>query len=34
MHDFRIVVFDAEGRRLKDIFWDPSVDLEGALAGL
>lgn len=34
MHDFRIVVFDADGRRRKDILWDPSMDLEAILADL
>lgn len=34
MHDFRIVLFDAQGRRVRDILWDPSVDLEAALGDL
>jgi protein SCO1 len=34
MHDFRIVLFDAEGRRKRDILWEPSMDLEHALADL
>jgi len=36
MHDFRIVVFDADGNRMRDILWEESseADLERDLAGL
>ena len=34
MHDFRIVVFDADGNRKRDILWDQVPDLERVLAGL
>jgi cytochrome oxidase Cu insertion factor (SCO1/SenC/PrrC family) len=34
MHDFRIVVFDAQGQRKHDILWEQFPDLEAALDGL
>jgi cytochrome oxidase Cu insertion factor (SCO1/SenC/PrrC family) len=34
MHDFRIVIFDADGRRKRDILWEQSPDLERELDGL
>jgi cytochrome oxidase Cu insertion factor (SCO1/SenC/PrrC family) len=34
MHDFRIVIFDANGNRKRDILWDQFPDLERELAGL
>ena len=34
MHDFRIVLFDADGKRIRDVFWDQFPDLERELAGL
>jgi cytochrome oxidase Cu insertion factor (SCO1/SenC/PrrC family) len=34
MHDFRIVVFDADGNRKRDILWEQFPDLERELAGL
>jgi hypothetical protein len=34
MHDFRIVVFDAQGERKHDILWEQFPDLEAALDGL
>jgi len=36
MHDFRIVMFDADGNRIRDILWDGTSesDLEHDLAGL
>jgi len=34
MHDFRIVVFDADGNRKRDILWEQFPDLERALDGL
>jgi len=34
MHDFRIVIFDADGNRKRDIVWEQSPDLERALDGL
>lgn len=34
MHDFRIVIFDAGGHRLRDILWESSAHLEQELAGL
>jgi cytochrome oxidase Cu insertion factor (SCO1/SenC/PrrC family) len=34
MHDFRIVVFDADGKRKRDILWDQFPDLERELDGL
>jgi cytochrome oxidase Cu insertion factor (SCO1/SenC/PrrC family) len=34
MHDFRIVLFDAEGRMKREIVWDCPKDLEPLLADL
>ena len=34
MHDFRIVVFDANGNRRNDILWEQRPNLEHELAGL
>jgi cytochrome oxidase Cu insertion factor (SCO1/SenC/PrrC family) len=34
MHDFRIVVFDADGQRKRDILWEQASDLERELDGL
>jgi hypothetical protein len=34
LHDFRIVVFDADGRRRRDILWEQLGDLERQVAGL
>ena len=34
MHDFRIVVFDADGNRKRDILWEQFPDLERELDGL
>lgn len=33
MHDFRIVLFDANGNRKHDVLWDLFPDLESELAG-
>jgi hypothetical protein len=32
MHDFRIVMFDAEGRWVREIVWDRPGDLEPLLS--
>jgi cytochrome oxidase Cu insertion factor (SCO1/SenC/PrrC family) len=34
MHDFRIVIFDADGKRKRDILWDELPDLERDLDDL
>jgi cytochrome oxidase Cu insertion factor (SCO1/SenC/PrrC family) len=34
MHDFRIVIFDADGNRKRDVLWEQFPDLERELAGL
>lgn len=34
MHDFRIVIFDADGNRKSDVLWEGSADLERELDGL
>jgi cytochrome oxidase Cu insertion factor (SCO1/SenC/PrrC family) len=34
MHDFRIVLFDADGNRKRDILWEQFPDLERELDGL
>lgn len=34
MHEFRIVLFDADGNRKRDILWEQFSDLERELAGL
>jgi cytochrome oxidase Cu insertion factor (SCO1/SenC/PrrC family) len=34
MHDFRIVIFDANGNRKQDVLWEQFPDLERELAGL
>jgi cytochrome oxidase Cu insertion factor (SCO1/SenC/PrrC family) len=34
MHDFRIVIFDGDGNRKRDILWEQSRDLERELDGL
>ena len=34
MHDFRIVLFDADGNRKRDILWEQFPDLERELNGL
>jgi cytochrome oxidase Cu insertion factor (SCO1/SenC/PrrC family) len=34
MHDFRIVLFDADGKRKRDILWEQFPDLERELDGL
>jgi cytochrome oxidase Cu insertion factor (SCO1/SenC/PrrC family) len=34
MHDFRIVIFDADGKRKRDVLWDQFPDLERELDGL
>jgi cytochrome oxidase Cu insertion factor (SCO1/SenC/PrrC family) len=33
MHDFRIVLFDAQGNRKRDVLWDTFPDLERELEG-
>ncbi len=34
MHDFRIVIFDAQGNRKRDLLWEQFPDLESELDGL
>ncbi len=34
MHDFRIVIFDADGNRKRDVLWEQFPDLERDLDGL